>query len=141
MIVILATDDKGGMLFNNRRQSQDQKLRERMLARTKQKPFWMNHYSGRQFSSMEDIQNIVMDEAFLEKAGKGEYCFVEDRMLMPYFDKIERVILYKWNRTYPSDFCFDIDLSGCEWKLLSVMEFQGSSHEKITEEIYEHETY
>ncbi|MFR4122966.1 MAG: hypothetical protein ACLT0W_12285 [Clostridium sp.] len=45
------------------------------------------------------------------------------------------MILYKWNRVYPADQYFAMDLSG--WKLVETVEFPGSSHEKITEERYE----
>ena len=50
-------------------------------------------------------------------------------------EKIEKIILYRWNRVYPADVHFPIDFSG--WKLVQAEEFAGSSHEKITEEIYE----
>ena len=46
-----------------------------------------------------------------------------------------QVVLYKWNRVYPADQYFAMDLSG--WKLVETVEFPGSSHEKITEERYE----
>ena len=49
--------------------------------------------------------------------------------------QVDSVILYKWNRVYPADQYFAMDLSG--WKLVETVEFPGSSHEKITEERYE----
>ena len=49
---------------------------------------------------------------------------------------IEKIILYRWNRKYPADFRFDINLEDSEWKLAETREFTGSSHEKITEEVY-----
>ncbi len=42
----------------------------------------------------------------------------------------------KWNRTYPSDLYFDINVQNEQWELIESEEFQGSSHEKITKEIY-----
>ena len=53
-----------------------------------------------------------------------------------YIEKIDNIIIYKWNRIYPSDLYFDIDIKNGQWKLIETEEFQGSSHEKITKEIY-----
>ncbi len=138
MIIILAVDDKEGMLFNNRRQSQDRELRKRILEITNNKSLWMNQYSAKQFST-EDAPNLKINDDFLIKAGAGEYCFVENDSVLPYLNKIEKIVLFKWNRRYPSDFYLAIDLADGNWVLESTNEFQGSSHEKITEEIYNHE--
>ena len=59
---------------------------------------------------------------------------MENTAVGPYNKWIESVILYKWNRRYPSDTKFDLDLNG--WTLISTTDFPGSSHEKITEEVY-----
>ena len=49
-------------------------------------------------------------------------------------DRTREIILYKWNRVYPADFRFEVDLSS--WKLEESEEFAGLSHEKITRERY-----
>lgn len=135
MIVIAVVDDNKGMMFNKRRQSKDQVLRERILSLAGEGKLWMNEYTYRQFLDCS-IGNIRVDEKFLDKAGAGEYCFVENTPVIPYEKRIEEIILFKWNRRYPSDFWFEIDLDGPEWKLSETREFTGSSHEKITEEVY-----
>ena len=86
MIVILAIDDRGGLLFNGRRQSQDKRLRERILELTDGKVLWMNSYSRRQFGEAVSASNIAIDEAFLSKAERGDYCFVENMELKPYLE-------------------------------------------------------
>ena len=80
--------------------------------------------------------DILCDERFLELAGEGDFCFVEDRALAPYADLIEEVTVYKWNRRYPTDTYFDLDLAALGFKLTSSEEFAGYSHEKITKETY-----
>lgn len=50
MIVIACVDDRMGMLFNRRRQSQDAALRQRLLERAAGRPIWMSEYSARQFA-------------------------------------------------------------------------------------------
>ena len=134
MILIVCLDDKGGMAFNRRRQSKDRALREQLLALTEGKPIWMNGYSAKQF---EESGNIRVDEAFLEKAGQGEYCFAEFPPLAPYAAKVERIVAARWNRVYPADAKLDIPLKEGLWNLVERREFPGSSHETITLEAYE----
>ena len=59
---------------------------------------------------------------------------MEDKPLAPYSQWIEQLIVFHWNRAYPGDFYLDIPLD--QWKLVSTDEFPGSSHEKITKEVY-----
>lgn len=133
MNIIVCIDDEYGMIFNHRRQSRDRLLRERILMLTKGKKLWMNLYSAKQFEE-ECTENMFVDEDFLHNAGNGDYCFVETEDITKHIQKIEKIILYRWNRRYPSDFKFALDLS--DWTMESTFEFAGSSHEKITEEIY-----
>lgn len=128
MILIVCIDDNNGMLFNKRRQSRDSELVKRIEAITEGKMLWMKEYSKPLFN-----REVKTDECFLDKAGENEYCFNEtvgDISVLP-----EKIIIYKWNRKYPSDLKFTFDMSGM--KKVSSFEFAGSSHEKITEEIYE----
>ena len=133
MIVIVCMDNRKGMMFHHRRQSQDRILRKHILEMTGSNRLWMNEYSYRQFSDT-DPERIHMDPDFLAKAGTGEYCFVEDSDLSPYTEEIEKVILFHWNRDYPADTYFTLDISG--WTLEASEEIAGYSHEKITKEIY-----
>lgn len=134
MIVIVALDDRGGMMFNKRRQSQDRLLRERVLNMTAGTKLWMNHYTLKQFSDADAYPQINVSDDFLSEAGPGEYCFVENAPLSDYSKWIEKLIIYRWNRAYPGDQQFDISLDG--WTMESTTDFPGSSHEKITEEVY-----
>ncbi len=137
MILIAAVDDRYGMLFHERRQSQDRKVRERILALSRGSRLWISQYTAKQFTPEEkDSAELCADDAFLSKAAPGEFCFVENVHAAPYAERIERVILFKWNRSYPGDFFFDIDLADGSWKLSSAEEFSGFSHEKITMEVY-----
>lgn len=131
MIAIVALDDRNGMMFNHRRQSQDRELRKHILNMVGSGKLWMNGYSAKLFEGTP----IIVDEDFLDKAQTGDYCWVEDKHLAPYADKLEQVVTFKWNRKYPGDFYFDLPLE--QWSLVSTEEFSGSSHEKITKEVYE----
>lgn len=75
-----------------------------------------------------------VDRNFLEKAEEEDFCFVEGENLAGYEGKITEIVLYKWNRDYPADVFFEVDLS--KWRLEERKDFSGYSHEKITKEIY-----
>ena len=49
MILAVCIDDRNGMLFNGRRQSQDRVLREDLVREAGGGPLWMSAYSARQF--------------------------------------------------------------------------------------------
>ena len=131
MYVIVCADDNLGMLFNHRRQSQDRILRDYLTNLTRGRGFFMNEYSARQFQHPSGIQ---VSENFLDQAGKDDFCFVEDQSLQNYKDQIDGLILCRWNRVYPADFYLDLNFSS--WQLEYSEEFPGSSHEKITVEVY-----
>jgi len=134
LILIVCVDDRNGMLFNHRRQSQDRFLRRRILNRAAGSRIWMNAYSAGQFSEQEPC--ICMDPCFTQKAGTGEYCFLEDGSAAALEENCEQIILYRWNRHYPADLYFDIPLAEHGWKMTAQTDFPGSSHEKLTEEVY-----
>ena len=130
MKVIVCMDDNFGMLFNQRRQSRDKVLLEDVFKATEK--VWIHSFSEKLFVDYAD--RIIVDDAFLEKAGEKDVCFVENQRLTAYREKINQLIVYKWNRKYPADFYLDLNLG--EWNLEETVEFAGKSHEKITREIY-----
>lgn len=136
MTLLVCVDDRGGMLFNHRRQSQDRAVREDLLREAAGAKLLMNAYSAGQF---EPDAQIICTENCLACAGEGEYCFVENLDPCAYSHKIEKVIVYRWNRIYPADVSFPLSLKTAPWRLEAVTEFSGSSHEKITKEVYVHE--
>lgn len=131
MIAIICVDDKFGMMFNNRRQSRDAVVIQKIMEITKDHTLWMGSYSSALFPN---TTKICVDDDFPAKAKTGEYCFVEDKELLPFAGEIEKIILFRWNRIYPSDKTLDIDLSGRT--LIESSEFAGKSHAKITMEVF-----
>ena len=132
MIAVVCIDDKNGMLFNRRRQSQDRILREDLLREVNGAPLWMNAYSAKQFGPLPE--NIRVAEDFPEQAASGEYGFVETQDPASWSAAPESLIVYRWNRNYPADLFFTLPLEG--WTLARREEFAGSSHENITKEVY-----
>lgn len=132
MIVILCLDDKKGMMFNNRRQSKDKFVIQDILKLVDGKKLFISSYSESLFQGLES--NLIIDDNFLNNVAKEDYCFVENNNLKDFSEKIEKIIVYKWNRIYPSDLKLEITIQ--DWNLIDRFEFVGNSHDKITREVY-----
>jgi len=130
MNLIVCIDDMGGMSFGSRRQSRDSAVYADIKAQTFGAKLYMNAYSAKQF---DGAKNIVITETPAQSAAAGEYCFIENLPVSD-SDSIETLIIYRWNRRYPADNYLNLDLK--DWRLISSRDFVGSSHEKITKEVY-----
>lgn len=134
MRLIVCVDDGYGMSFGGRRQSKDRVLRDRILELTEGRPIWMNAYSAGQFSEQTD--KICVAEDFLDRAGAEDWCFAETQELAEAANRIRMLVIYRWNRRYPSDRKLPEELISACTSPVSCREFAGFSHEKITEEVY-----
>ena len=157
MRIIVCVDNRMGMCFNGRRVSRDRVVSGDILEMTRENVLWMapgaeklfaealkaKEEEDQEFGRGKKIQNAgrmenekmwKIDRDFLEKAKAEDFCLVEAENLTGSEEKIEEIVLYKWNRDYPADLFFKVDLS--KWKLKERKEFSGYSHEKITREIY-----
>ena len=134
MKIFVCLDEKGGMLFNKRRQSSDRVVREDMLSTVGENSLYVNSYTAKQFTEEETERIIIDDECLIN--GKDSYIFVENITVSEYLSEIEEIIVYRWKRKYPADFFFDLDLTSADWELTLSEEFAGHSHEVIGKEIY-----
>ena len=135
MIPIVCVDDRGGVMFNGRRLSRDRLLRRRLLADLAGRTLWMNRYSRAQFDETGNMR-LRVNEDFLSMAGAGEYCFVEGLPLRPHLERIEGLILFRWNRRYPADTFLDLSPADPPWHLVRREDFPGNSHQILTKEVY-----
>ena len=120
-------------MFNNRRQSRDKAVIDRIVEIVQGSKLWLSSYSKSLFDQVAIL--LEVDDNFLQKAGNGEFCFAENADITQYTPKIEKLYLFRWNRHYPADSCFNLNLAA--YKLIAQSEFAGNSHEKITLEVYE----
>lgn len=127
MKLILTVDDKNGLAFNGRRQSRDRELAADIAALVGEKTLTLRPMSAPLFRDAD----VVLSEREDVLSADG-YVFAE-AMDVTGAD-FDTLVLYRWNREYPSDVKFTADLSG--FRLAGTREFAGSSHEKITREIY-----
>lgn len=135
MKIIVCVDDNNGMMFNKRRQSRDSVLIQDIIAHLNGSNLLIDPYSEKLFAN-SDIDAFFISEEFLAEAEPDDYCFVEKHALSKHISRIDELIIYRWNRKYPADTYLDIDPTAIGMKLISTAEFAGSSHDKITKELY-----
>ena len=131
MKLIVCLDERKGMMFNNRRQSRDRVLIDNMIEMVNGDKLYIAPYSESLFEDKE-VKLKVKNNPL--KAADENWCFIENLPVAEYKDEIETVVIYHWNRHYPGDFFFDLELDS--YTLESSEELVGSSHEKITKEIW-----
>lgn len=134
MKIIVCLCDRGGMLFNSRRQSRDRVLIENLTDYVGDGAIFTNAFSAPLFES--GSASVIEVSEPLESAGSEDFVFVENMSLKNYRDKIKEMVIYRWNRSYPADFYLDLEPSEAGLTLIELTDFVGSSHEKITREIY-----
>lgn len=134
MTIVVTVSKDFGLLFHQRRQSQDRLQRANLKALIGSWPLYMNAYS---YSLYQDFfkESSVVAEDFLDLCPKDGWALIEDQSLQKYISKIDQVILYQWNRSYPSDTWLDISLDS--FQLVEQVDFVGSSHERITRLTYQ----
>ena len=133
MNLIICLDEQGGLSFLGKRQSMDTVLRKKALELAGEDLLWMDAYSAAQFTEHSDW--ICVDEAYLQNAPGNAWCFVE--RIQPDLSQVDKLAIFRWNRLYPSDKKFTIDLAQLGAKLCFREDFVGTSHPNITLEVYQ----
>ena len=133
LIIIVCMDEKNGMIFNGRRQSQDQEVIKKMLEYAKGKPLWINDYSAQLFREDQQKQ-IKITENFFD-LDEDDICFIENIRLDRCHEKVKKVIVFRWERVYTADVYFNFKLDN--FCLASTEILKGSSHKEILIETYE----
>jgi hypothetical protein len=135
MTVIICIDDRGGMLFMKRRLSKDRLLIEDVSKMAENAVLYISDFSESLFAD-SDISTLCVPNP-LESAGEEDFAFIENLTLSESIEKIDRLVIYKWNRRYPFDFALDIVPEKQGFRLIESYDFKGYSHDNITKEIYE----
>ena len=129
MIYICCVDDYASLSFNKRRNSSDRFVIEDIINTVGEAPLRVDTYTAKLFRDKQ-VPLLIVDDDCLENAKDGEFVFVERQNPSAYLKAGDQLILYHWNRHYPSD--NRLNLTG--WNALEITtgEFAGYSHEKIT---------
>lgn len=126
MTLILWAGKNGEMLFNRRRCSRDSQVIADIFAIYDPAQICVSAYSSPLFPGARVID--VWQEA------ENGVLFLEDFPLSPALDQTKRLIVYRFDRVYPADVRLEIPQA---FHLKESREFSGSSHDKITREVYE----
>lgn len=135
MIAIFMLDDRKGMMFNHRRQSRDRQVIQRILQLAEGRIIRMSPYTATLFEGESSDAQIISSSHFYEEAGDNDFCIFEETP-PDEIGQIKELIIFWWNRKYPGDVFFNVDLENGTWFRERAEEFQGTSHEKITMEHY-----
>ena len=95
----------------------------------------MSPYTASMFAGQKSGAKIISSIHFFEKAAESDFCILEESFPID-IDQFNKLIIFWWNRKYPGDVFLDVDLKNGTWFRQMTEEFPGSSHEKITMEIY-----
>ena len=131
MKIIICLDEQNGYMFNNRRQSMDRVLRQKLLLRLNGEKLWMSEYTKKQFT---EEGNYCVDDDYEKNAGKDDFCFIENKGYS--LDECNEVWIFRWKRKYPFDKSFTEDLLKLGFRQEVSQVFDGSSHEEIGLEVY-----
>lgn len=127
MTLYICLDDRNGLRFNKRRQSRDaallEDIRARLTGNLRIEPF------SEKLIQEAEIPYVLPPE-------RAEDIFLEDVPSEEVLSACEKVVLYRWNRHYPSDVRWDPDLEERGFTLAETGDFPGKSHETITREVY-----
>ena len=91
-------------------------------------------------SALDTISEKLIQEAeipYVLFPETAEDFYAEDIPSEEILAQTEKLVIYRWNRHYPADVRWEPDLSSLGFTLQETTEFPGTSHEKITREVYE----
>lgn len=127
MTLYICLDDRNGLQFNKRRQSRDSALLEDIRSQLSG-PLCVAPFSEKLIREAE-IPYVLLPETTAD-------FFAEEIPSQELLEKTKKIVIYRWNRHYPSDVKWEPDLTGMGFTLTEITEFAGTSHEKITREVY-----
>ena len=134
MKLILCTDNRGGMMFLNRRPARDPAAIRDILNDTGGKRLLITPYSEKLFAEL--CGEYVISNDPLGEADGDDYVFIEDVSARGYLEKIDTIIVYSWDLPYPFDRKFDISPEDEGFGLVQVKDFTGQCHDTITKSVY-----
>ena len=128
MTLYICLDDRNGLQFNRRRQSRDsavlEDIRSQCAGNLLIEPF------SEKLIREAEIPYVLPPET-------AEDYFAENIPSEEVLENTNKLVIYRWNRHYPSDIRWEPDMASLGFSLKETTEFPGTSHEKITREVYE----
>ena len=127
MTLYICLDDRNGLQFNKRRQSRDaaalEDIRSQLTGDLLIDPF------SEKLIRETEIPYVLAPETAMDY-------FAENIPAPEVLEETCKIVIYRWNRHYPSDIRWEPDLTAMGFTLKETTQFPGTSHEKITREVY-----
>lgn len=130
MVLIACVDDNNGLLFNNRRLSSDINVVKDISL--KYDKIICSDYSY-DLLKREKFSILNNNDDLVKKTNVEGIYFIED-VIPENLELFNKIILYCWNRNYPSDLKLNINFDLFE--LQETINIDGNSHDIITKTIY-----
>ena len=124
MTVIITLDAKNGLSLFGKRLSKDRKLNEEILDSFGR--IYASPYTAAMFAAGDAVTSPIPESLPHDAA-----VFIETDEIP---DSADTLIVYRWNRRYPSDRKYVPEEHS--WHLISSSDFLGCSHDMITKEVY-----
>lgn len=124
MICYICVDKNFGLSFNNRRVSRDKNVLLDMVKCSKK--IKMSKYSEELFKSL-NLDSFIGEDLSCD-------IFFEVSVDYNVLNKCDTLIIYNWNRSYPSDVVFKINID--DYIITEQKDFEGTSHDCITKITY-----
>lgn len=134
MKLIVCTDDRGGMMFFGKRPARDRFAIDDIIRDAADGRILIAPYSEKLFS--EQGGNYLISSDPLGDARDGDTVFIEDRSARAYLEKIDSIVIYSWDLSYPFDKKFDIDPEAEGFELICKSEFPGHAHKAVNKTVY-----
>lgn len=125
MTAIITLDDKNGYTLFGKRLSRDREIIkdiEKDYSRIYASEYSAVLFRDSGIEAVSPIPDPLPGDAVL---------FLETE---PIPEEADTLIVYRWNKKYPSDRKYNPEENG--WKRISSTDFSGYSHEKLTKEVY-----
>ena len=127
MTLYICLDDRNGLQFNKRRQSRDAAVLEDIRSQLRGS-LLIEPFSEKLIREAE-IPYVLPPET-------AEDYFAENIPSEEVLENTSKLVIYRWNRHYPSDIRWEPDFTAMGFTLQETTDFPGTSHEKITREVY-----
>lgn len=134
MKLVVCVDERNGMAFYGRRLSRDKLLVLEILMSAGENTIWINKYSKNLFMADGKLPANVKVFDGIPDGDENDLVFIETLSPADFESVVDTIVIYNWNRAYPSNLKFEM-LPG-KWEVNFEEEFAGSSHEKITKTVY-----
>lgn len=133
MTSIITLDTNNGLLFNKRRLSQDKVVTADIISQASGTNLYVTPYSYKLFP--EGTPCTPLNNPYT-LADKQAVIFAEDINPVKYIDIIDTFVVYLWNKEYPSDVRFNVNLQELGFRVTNRVDFSSNTHPNITRLIF-----